>query len=379
MKHSHFALVTICTTLLLASATQLSAQTSVGIAKYKGNRAAAISYTFDDGLLEQYTELFPVLQKYGLKATFCVNGNTIDRYERMIETGDTTDMLVREKPRTTWAMLRKMSNDGQEITSHGWAHTNVKKIDGEALRYELEHNDSVIYRHTGRYPRTFFYPGNAKSPEKVAYCERGRVGTRTRQVSLGSKRNAQWLRAWTDSLIAKGEWGIGMTHGISRGYDHFPRPQIFFDHLAEVSRRQDSIWVGTFRAVCAYTKERDNVKITVREQKRKITVTPTMTLDAQLFDEPLTLVIDCPVASAMQGGKPLTVVRHGGKSLVDFLPAGGDITLTKAPASKRPAAVYLTAGQSNTDGRILNRFYPNKSSIVISLCTMPFCALSARP
>lgn len=329
MNCLHTTLKAALATLLLATATQLAAQTAVSVAKYKGDRAAAISYTFDDGLLEQYTELFPVLRRLGLKATFCVNGNTIDRYERLVQTGDTTDALVREKPRTTWDMLREMSDDGQEITSHGWSHTNVKKISGEALRYELEHNDSVIFQHTGRYPRTFFYPGNAKSPERVAYCEQGRVGTRTRQVSIGSKRNAAWLRAWADSLIAKGEWGIGMTHGISRGYDHFARPQVLFDHLAEVSARQDSLWIGTFRAVCAYTKERDNVRIAVKERRKKITVTPTMTLDARIFDEPLTLVVDCHVASATQDGRRLTVTRRGGKSLVDFMPGGGVVTIAK--------------------------------------------------
>lgn len=66
-----------------------------------------------------------------------------------IDTGDTTDVLVREKPRMTWKMLREMSDQGQEITSHGWAHKNVKKINGEDLRYEVQHNDTVIWEHTG--------------------------------------------------------------------------------------------------------------------------------------------------------------------------------------------------------------------------------------
>ena len=34
----------------------ISAQSQVSVARFKGNCKAAISYTFDDGLLEQYTE-----------------------------------------------------------------------------------------------------------------------------------------------------------------------------------------------------------------------------------------------------------------------------------------------------------------------------------
>lgn len=320
-----------CIAFLIGSHAAAAARTTdsirVAVAKYSGDRAAAVSYTFDDGLLEQYTELFPQLKKYGLKATFCVNGRTIDAYEHMIATGDSTNALVREKPRTTWAMLREMSDDGQEITSHGWSHTNVKKIDGEALRYELEHNDSVIFAHTGVYPRTFFYPGNAKSPEKVEYCSRGRVGTRTWQVSIGSKRSEKWLREWVDSLVRTRGRGIGMTHGISRGYDHFARPQILWNHLAYVSKLRDSLWVGTFHDVEAYVRERDAVTLSISQKGSTVKVTPTLPLDSTLFHFPLTLTVDRSCKKATQDGKSLTVTRRGGKSLIDFNPQGGSIVI----------------------------------------------------
>ena len=49
-------------------------EVKVSIAQYRGGRDAAISYTFDDGLLEQYTLVFPELEKRNIKATFAVNG-----------------------------------------------------------------------------------------------------------------------------------------------------------------------------------------------------------------------------------------------------------------------------------------------------------------
>lgn len=104
-----------------------AAQPAVYVARYKDNKKAAVSYTFDDGLLEQYTELFLVLKKYGIKASFAINGNTINRNEAQLASGGRgTDSLVIKKPRMTWAMLKEMSDDGQEISSHGWAHTNIK-------------------------------------------------------------------------------------------------------------------------------------------------------------------------------------------------------------------------------------------------------------
>jgi peptidoglycan/xylan/chitin deacetylase (PgdA/CDA1 family) len=298
------------------------------VTKWKDNKRAAVSYTFDDGLLEQYTELFPQLKRYGLKVTFAINGNTINRNEAALASnGHSTDSLVLLKPRMTWAMLRELSDAGHEVTSHGWAHINIKKLSGEARRYEVQHNDTVIWQHTGVFPRTYVYPGNAKDKDGVAFASRDRVGTRTRQISIGSKRNDQWLRQWVRGLIASGTWGVGLTHGISRGYDHFRDPEVLWRHFADVVTLQDSLWVGTFHDVAAYEKERDNVELSVTQQGDIVNVVPKMTLDSRLFNIPLTLVVDGNVAYAKQQGRKLKLVRKGGSTCVDFDPSGGAIEI----------------------------------------------------
>jgi peptidoglycan/xylan/chitin deacetylase (PgdA/CDA1 family) len=158
---------------------------SVSVARYAGNKQAALSLTFDDGLKEQYTILFPKLKELGIKGTFCLIGSRMDN-----------SPSNPEKATFSWANAKEMSDDGQEITSHGWAHKNVSKLTAEALRYEVQHNDTVIYQHTGLFPRTYFYPGNRKSDDAVFFCSRNRVGTRTEQVSLGSKRTQEWFEKW---------------------------------------------------------------------------------------------------------------------------------------------------------------------------------------
>lgn len=313
--------------IMFPCAACLQAQTEVAVAKFKGDRPAAVSYTFDDGLLEHYTELYPRLNEYGIKGTFCVNGKITDRYEQLIAAGDTSDVLVREKPRMTWKMLREMSDAGHEITSHGWAHVNVNRLEGEALRYEGQHNDTVIWKHTGRFPRTYFYPGNAKSPEKVKYCEFGRVGSRVEQVSIGSKRDEAWLRNWVALLIRDRKWGVGMTHGISYGYDHFSDLRILWNHLAYVGSLRDSVWVGTFHDVSAYVKERDAVRLKVRERGDEITVRPSLPLDREIFSEPLTMIVGRVVVSARQDGRNLDVIVRGDSSLIDFNPGGGPVCI----------------------------------------------------
>ena len=167
---------------------------SISIAKYADNRKAAISFTFDDGLKEQYSILFPKMKELGIKGTFCLIGSRMNQQPKNPE-----------KQTFTWEQAKEMALNGQEMTSHGYDHKNVSKLTQDELRYEVQHNDTLIYQHTGIFPRTYFYPGNRKSDEAVAYCSKDRVGTRTYQVSLGSKRTQEWFENYLQEVIEKGE------------------------------------------------------------------------------------------------------------------------------------------------------------------------------
>ena len=303
--------------LLLTIAVLLSATANaqpVRVAKYFGDRQAAISFTFDDGLQEHYTEVFPRLKKLGLKASFGIIGSKVgDKWKGV--------------PTMTWEQLKEMAADGQEITSHGWAHHAVIKLSGEALRYEVQHNDTVIYENIGIFPRTYFYPGNRKTDEGVAFCSRDRVGTRTFQGSFGSKRDSVWVQKWLDRTLKKGTWEVTMTHGITIGYDAFNDPQLLWDCLEQVAGMQDRIWVTTLHDALAYTAERDSVTLDIKESKGVLTVTPHNPLDKKLFFHPLTLIVDGEVVEAKQGKQKLALTRQDHKTLLDIDPNGAKIQI----------------------------------------------------
>lgn len=68
---------------LLISVNYLSgADWNVQIARYKQDKACAISYTFDDGLAEHYTLLVPQLEKRGFRGTFWICGSNINKDQR---------------------------------------------------------------------------------------------------------------------------------------------------------------------------------------------------------------------------------------------------------------------------------------------------------
>lgn len=295
----------------------VSGEAQVAIARYYGDKDAALTFTFDDGLQEHYTEVFPRLKRLGLKASFGIIGSKVESTWKGI-------------PTMTWEQMKEMATDGQEITSHGWAHHAVTGLTGEALRYEVQHNDSVIFQHLGFFPRTYFYPGNRKSDEGVTFCSKNRVGTRMQQGSFGSKRDKPWVQRTLDRTLKKGEWTVWMTHGISCGYDAFANPQLLWETMEKVAGMQDRLWVATLHDVLAYTAERDTIRLDIRKGKNKLTVTPKMALEKRLFNHPLTLVVNGNVSEAMQNGKRLALTAKNGKTLIDIDPHGGKIKMKMA-------------------------------------------------
>lgn len=219
------------------------------IAKYRHNAKAAVSYTFDDGLSEHYTIVMPMLDSLGIKGTFWIVGRNIEIRKKM-----------REAESMTWEQVKTMGNHGHEIASHGYTHTNFKKLSFDGIDREIDLNDSVIFLNTGFHPQTLGYPGNSKTDSIVRYVEahKGIVATRTRQQSVGGTRmrSVADINAWLQRSIDRGEWAVGMTHGIRIGYDHFATDGILSQHLlwARTMKDEGLLWIGTFLEVASYLR-----------------------------------------------------------------------------------------------------------------------------
>ena len=298
-------------------------EVKVSIAQYRGGRDAAISYTFDDGLQEHYTLVFPEMEKVGFKGTFWVCGNIIEN-----------EAARQGKSRMTWPQMKEMSDKGHEISNHSWSHANLKHLNSDGVKMEIEKNDSIIRAMIGKKPLTFCYPFNAFDEVILRKASEGRVATRTRQYGVGgdkSKSTVESLDKWVKELMIAGDWGVAMIHGISTGYDAFTSPNILWEHFRRVKNQEDNIWVGTFREVAAYVKERKNVLLDIVKKKSQWVVTPCLSLDKELFDEPLTMVLDKKgreKVKVSQNGKSLLLKERDDKLVFDFSPYGGAIKIS---------------------------------------------------
>ena len=77
--------------------------------------------TFDDGYVDNYTNAYPILKKYNLKATIFV----------------VTGFLSKRNGYLTWDQLREMEQNGITIESHTVTHAPLPDLPDERIREEL--------------------------------------------------------------------------------------------------------------------------------------------------------------------------------------------------------------------------------------------------
>lgn len=99
--------------------------------------------TFDDGYADNYHELFPLLQKYGMKATIFVITGTIDYNPRNL----------------TSEQIRELSASGLvSIQSHTVTHPYLGQQTPEEQEWELTQSKLALLRLTGKEPYVICYP-----------------------------------------------------------------------------------------------------------------------------------------------------------------------------------------------------------------------------
>lgn len=100
--------------------------------------------TFDDGYLEHYENAFPILQEYGLVATFFI-------ITEFVDFGNPAYM--------NWEMIEEMSAAGMSMEPHTKTHLNLNEHDRDFQIYQLLGSLQTMEAHIGYRPRFLSYPG----------------------------------------------------------------------------------------------------------------------------------------------------------------------------------------------------------------------------
>ncbi len=100
-----------------------------------------VAITVDDGWVEQYTQIFALLQKYQMKATFYIP-STYPVGGRFV----------------TWEQLQEMVDAGMEIGSHTRKHTDLAALDEETAWFEISGSKATLEATLGISVTSLAYP-----------------------------------------------------------------------------------------------------------------------------------------------------------------------------------------------------------------------------
>lgn len=114
--------------------------------------ARPIVLTFDDGFMSNYLYAFPILKRYGMKATIFV---TPDRESQNFKKYAHIDAPLSSE------QIREMSEHGISIESHGMTHRYLTELSPEVTRWELEESKKVLETITQKPVRFLAVPSGA--------------------------------------------------------------------------------------------------------------------------------------------------------------------------------------------------------------------------
>jgi peptidoglycan/xylan/chitin deacetylase (PgdA/CDA1 family) len=102
-----------------------------------------IILTFDDGYIDHYTNVFPVLKEYGFTGTFFIITGRPD---------------ANDPAYMTWDEIREMADAGMSMESHTKTHRELRGRGYDFLVYELLGSLQSLAAHIGHMPHMFAYP-----------------------------------------------------------------------------------------------------------------------------------------------------------------------------------------------------------------------------
>lgn len=112
-----------------------------------------IMITFDDGLEGNYHHAYPILKKYGFKATF------------FIATG-----LIEKERYMNWEQIKKMHDDGMSIQSHAINHQALELLNDKKVYAELSGSKDKIEKELKNQVSSISFPHGSYNRKTINFA-----------------------------------------------------------------------------------------------------------------------------------------------------------------------------------------------------------------
>ncbi len=308
------------------------------IGTWEGFRPAAISYTFDDNLPNQYAIAVPMFHAAGFKLTlFTVVNTWVGTF--------------------TWSQAQMAAAYGEEIASHTMTHPTLTAVPAAQLTNELANSQSNInVQITNELCVTLAYPNCVVPNESIVaqyyIAARGCSGQLVTSTPLdfmnissfvcgsaGSIQTAAQFNNQANAAAVAKAWCVYLIHALDSDNGYSPLPSATLQaSLNYLSANQDKFWVETFGNVVRYIRERNASSVTeTASSMNSLTVQVTNILNNLIYNYPITLrrpvPANWPAVAVTQNNQPITArlvaINSTNYVMFDVVPNGGDIVLSK--------------------------------------------------
>ncbi len=116
-------------------------------------RRSSIMLTFDDGYLDNYTTLFPILEARRLPAVIFLVVGRVGRKNNWDVGGE-----LAGEPLLNWEHIEEMSDAGVLFGAHGMTHADLCTTDETGLEFEVRESKRVLEDRLGKAVEVFAYP-----------------------------------------------------------------------------------------------------------------------------------------------------------------------------------------------------------------------------
>ena len=138
---------------------------------FPDGRKAALSYTFDDGMVEHPRVAAPLLAKYGFRGTFFIIPGLTEEHEAAVTVPSQYNAGTRlSRQIAGWEDWREVAKMGHEIGNHSWSHKLLWKMrNGFELDHEIVGAKLAIEAQLGVKIKSWAWPyyRSHKTGEKI--------------------------------------------------------------------------------------------------------------------------------------------------------------------------------------------------------------------
>jgi oligosaccharide reducing-end xylanase len=319
---------------VLARAGSVAAPYEIGT--WEGFRPAAISFTFDDDLPNQYAKAVPMFNACGFKLTLFT----------------VTSWL------SGWSNVQMAASYGHEVASHTVTHPTLSGLSLAQQTNELANSQAALNANvTNQSCLTLAYPNCVEASEAVTgsyyIAARGCSGqlvpsTPSDFLNIssfvcgpqGPIQTPAQFNAEANAAAAANSWCVYLIHAIDNDNGYSPLSSATLQASVNFfNTNRNKFWVETFGHVVRYIRERDASSVAESANTGgRITLQVTNSLNAAIYNFPITLRRPLPAAwlaaAVSQNGMPISAqlvsINSTHYVMFDIVPNGGDVVLSKS-------------------------------------------------